>query len=574
MKNYLSLLYWLLADTFRSHRLLASLAISLQLASALFQLGLGAVVVRILRGVETGDDAPVAAPLGMDWLILMSVSIGAFLGIAALLNYFSNHVLMRLQRRSEEHNAVKALTIMKALDAGSYARAPIELSAAQFAKISNAYVRFAAIAQRLLLRTIVPVGTLLVTGSLLVWLDWTMVWLLSAFLVFALFLLRMINVRAVEISNTFENLASQATGAKTSLLRQLDTVPGTVTDDRVNTTIFNGANAKFLDQYERRLLIAGQSTLFTALTGSVFIGALLLTLGYQVGRGVGHWSNLIFIFLLLQFAFRATQSIGSLITSLNRFHGPIEKVRALLTWDLGSTGGNPQPAIELPVAVECQTVHTGGRTIRFGAGNSRFVISGVRIGRLCAYDIFRAIGLSTRPDFPAQFSPAVIAMPVGQNGGAPAAKREARLATAVQAVLANERLRHDGLREKLQDLPTRLQALDDSVWTFVADLLDAAARMQPFVVLDQLGLNKMQPDVVKGLLSCLSQSDVTILAFRTVHPARTWDVQDYVLYDGSSIAAVFTFDELSEKIATIPDLVEQKESSSGKDFVDEEVFDL
>ena len=97
-----------------------------------------------------------------------------------------------------------------------------------------------------------------------------------------------------------------------------------------------------------------------------------------------------------------------------------KRVRELVG-DLGSTGGNPQPAIELPVAVECQTVHTGGRTIRFGAGNSRFVISGVRIGRLCAYDIFRAIGLSTRPDFPAQFSPAVIAMPDERWGERPLA---------------------------------------------------------------------------------------------------------------------------------------------------------
>lgn len=491
-----------------------------------------------------------------DFFMVAVILIALVISVTAIIEYLSERLMTRLQRRYEEHLANQVLNKVSIIDARLFAIAPWPVDSHSIMRMTNAQSRFTAIAQRLLLRCAVPIFAAAVASIFFIFYDWTIAWPLLLFCFIAAIPFRYINMKAIDISRRFEATAENAARKKGALIRDISSNALDVREQEARQTIYHGANADFLDLYESRLNVANQSSLVSAVLASIILSALLVQFSYRVSAGHAAWSDLILLVLVMHFAFRAIQRIISLITSVNRFHKQMETIHGLVNWRPSATAKNGQ-GLALPTMVECPEVELGESRFKLGAGCRRFLIAPNPPGRFEIYNFLKAGGISAHQSFSSVDEPEVVLLGGTLRGNGSNQCGQAVTDSEV-ARLASELPDKYSMSDLGNACAKAIKGADDEVRCFLRDILVLALRQPKFMFLDQRGLLKFPRPFVEIALDLFPQSDVTIYAARQVNVRNVWNVPVFVAFNGVSVVGVLDGEAFQLSATNLFELVQSK----------------
>lgn len=584
MKRYFSLISWLLLDAFRLFPWAALIAVGLSVLRTAFQLGAGFVVYAAVRALENPETSPIPTSSNLheepNHLVAAIALVGVFLVLAAIVSYGSDWMMTRLQRRYEEAVSVEALNTANRLDLERYSRLPFDLTSAQLIKISNAYARFAAIAQRLLLRCIVPAMILLAVTATVALFDWIILLPVALFMVLAVLPFRFVTKKAMQISDRFEPQARAAAQQRTEIARALGNELDGLSPEIIQDSVRSAEIRTFLDTYEDRLNVSNFSALISALIATIGLLGLIVVFYLRAAGGEVVWSELILLIIALRFAFNALQQVVSMVTSLNRFHTQLSQIYALI--EVGRSWGDQEgdrlsdSKPEFPIVVTAPE-HGAGNLV-FAPGERRFLVFPSRLGRFDLYSFLVRTGLASKSGVNGQGAIAKLAFnesAAGAYGATGSGETEDRPAgnCAVEDLILDSANAQDD-EDQLKNLAASIGTLAPPVKDFVARALKTARQHVPIVFIDQLGMNKLSNEQAEFLLNRFSASDMSVYATKTVQPNKTWNIDRFVLFNGTRIAAIFDRDELAQRLSDFPSILATEKEASGDGFRDAHLEDV
>uniref|UniRef100_UPI0025B98123 hypothetical protein n=1 Tax=Desulfonatronospira sp. TaxID=1962951 RepID=UPI0025B98123 len=257
---------------------------------------------------------------------LGSTAVVIVLLLSALCIYFSRRSILRLGREYEEFCGKRVFYL---LGQNTDIFSNVENGAATDSylfRLVKGDSRFAGRVLRMLLSLIIPGLTLVVAGTVLIYLE-TYLTLLIAVLasVFAYYQIK-VSKDAAKHSMRFEKLAPAAGREYRGMLQHCkQQICQDKNQGLVERMFAKGPVKNQLDSYEGRLRAVEKSRLISGIFMAVILGLIILVMGTGIVREGQGWGRLLIYVVALRFAMTNLQTVFSTITAINRFYPQVRR---------------------------------------------------------------------------------------------------------------------------------------------------------------------------------------------------------------------------------------------------------
>ena len=584
MKQYWQIISWLATDILRIFRKRVMLIQLFELASVGFGYAIGGVVFSVFYILENGSATLRGRTFEFEPsnanLIILFGFVGTLFVLQAICSFLSEILINRVCRNYEEHNVVRAFEKINQLGVREAANLSYAFNRRSASKLINTDARSCAIAQRMLLRSVVPLFGMLVAVAILLSINPLAV---IGLLVFALIFgpaITFLGKRAVNISRNFEQYAGQAALAKNRHLEKISLRSGQSENGNgefANIPADPGVKS-FMKLYEQRFNIISQTGV---VGGGISAAAAAIITGifaWQAIKGVVPWSFVILNFIALQYILQAIKRVSTLIISLNRFFHQISRFYLLMKTRISPE--DKENRVDLPVSVEFVADDGKSRSLKLREGGRSFIVSGERMDRFMIFGFINAMGFSDNPDisalsesiFVTQSSAAAVPEQGDQNGnGSEAVHEKTKLIIGILEALSND---PKSAQSADGDQNQTTETLPSDTREFVAAAVAASQNNRGVVFLDQKGLVNFNRDQAEALLSIFSDAHLFVVALKTVQPAKMWGIDEYIIFNGHKIVDTFTADWILEnrsKLAELTKLIAKGSGDANTGTVDDEL---
>ncbi len=337
IRNYLRILRALLSDSICRYKTKSLLIVIASAVGLLSQISAFAIVFYYVNHVASGElikidfwntEINFDPRASLDLLILVSSTILLFLVVSALLVFYSRSLSIRLSRLYNEHCIETILSNLGGTCIPRYNKNQAELLSDRFFQrllISDA--RICGRVLRLVLTLIFPVLTLIVSFSVLFYLDVFLTCIIFAAMSVYLYFQGNISKRASNFSSVFEIHTPAASKKIIDIFNiSKQSQLGFSANLNVHKDIFNfGPFKKQLDAYEARRRYVEYSRLVSGIFIAIILGLITLIMGERILASKSGWGELIIFVVALRAAMMNLQPVFNQITSINRFYPQLRR---------------------------------------------------------------------------------------------------------------------------------------------------------------------------------------------------------------------------------------------------------
>ena len=335
LSSYVKSVAWLVHDSIRREKMLASAVLVAGLVGVLLRAVVFGLVVVYARYFSSGEVFELAGlsfdpRTSLELLIGASISAVVLLFLATLSLYYARVTCVRMSRGYEEHCGKR---VIKLLGQAGYVFALRNTLVEDrvVLRLIKSDSRVAGRLLRRLLSIVVPVATLAGTMIVLFYLEAALTALVVLVGVVFIFYQYRVSRKGAEHSARFEKLAYVAGNEYQLLIRHYKYLHGTDTRGLLVEDLFaSGPVKKQLDSYEGRLRAVENSQLVSGIFAALIVGLIFLIMGWGIiGDGAG-WERLLVYVVALRFAMVGLQGVFSAITSINRFYPKLRRYKAFV----------------------------------------------------------------------------------------------------------------------------------------------------------------------------------------------------------------------------------------------------
>lgn len=342
VQRYASFLRWFMPDALGQRKLLVMFVILASAVGVGFQAMTFGAIIYYANLIATGQhltadlyliEIDLDPRVSVQLLIATSISALSFLALSALSVYFARIGNIKMGRNYNEHCIERLLNLV------GKDKQPV-LKTVEGKYIDDKYLmrmmigdaRLCGRVLRIMLDMIVPITTLLVAFSVLIYLNakLTLIVLvcMSAFILFQAHVSR----SGARDTKKFEGYTPIVLKILKGLLSQNSTQIEHLPKNKSHkpksyrsVSDQSGALRRQFNAFEGRIRATEQSRLVSALFTAIMVGLLLFILGSKIiTSGIG-WSELVVYLVALRFAMTSLQLVFGQLTTMNRFYPQLQR---------------------------------------------------------------------------------------------------------------------------------------------------------------------------------------------------------------------------------------------------------
>lgn len=330
-QRYASLIQWLIVDSVWRYKKLVVFILITGFLSVAFQAQVFGFIVIYSRHFASGkliDWGPfsVNPRTSVNLLCAGSLVVITSLLLSAIGVFLSKRSILIIGIRYETFCAKRIFSLLSIRSYDFISRASGRGPDNYLLRLVKSDSRMAGRVLRLILSLIIPIITLIVAFSALVYLNPTLTLAILFFGIGYLMFQKKVSKKAANFSIRAETLAPLVSQGYRKLIQHFKLQPENHSSKELVEETFKSNNLRDeLDAYEGRLLAVEKSRLGTGLFTAMAIGLIILVMGGNIIRVGSGWDHLLIFVIALRFALSSLQSSFAIITSINRFYPQIRR---------------------------------------------------------------------------------------------------------------------------------------------------------------------------------------------------------------------------------------------------------